>query len=373
MAFVCLVTQAPSPAYTSTNASPPTVTMYLYLLLAGENPTPPHGLSETFEFKDYAPVVFSKIRSRFDVDTADYLSSLAGNVQYTEFISNSKSGQFFFFSYDQKYMIKSQSKQESKFLRRIMPHYFQHVMHNPETYMTRFYGMHRVNLPPYAVHFVIMANVFYTKNDIHIMYDLKGSHIGRQATEAEKKREKVVLKDIDLEDPVTGNKLRVGSEYKKKMLLQLKNDVNFLAKLKIMDYSLLVGIHQHKRGNKGISKSGTADAADITRRTSIIVAPSLSHLSKGSASSEKGEKEEVSPGLKTSSSDALSAVDGGIPSIPAGEIYYIGIIDILQLYNTRKTAENFFKGFTMDRHEISAVNPIEYATRFLTFINKNSE
>ena len=46
----------------------------------------------------------------------------------------------------------------------------------------------------------------------------------------------------------------------------------------------------------------------------------------------------------------------GVPSvgIEDEEVYYIGIIDILQLYNTRKVAENFFKGFTYDRHEISA-------------------
>jgi len=46
---------------------------------------------------------------------------------YIEFNSNAKSGNFFFFSHDGKYMIKTMTKEESKFLRRILPHYYVHV------------------------------------------------------------------------------------------------------------------------------------------------------------------------------------------------------------------------------------------------------
>ncbi len=41
---------------------------------------------------------------------------------------------------------------------------------------------------------------------------------------------------------------------------------------------------------------------------------------------------------------------GGIRSSrEANEIYYIGIIDILQLYNAGKRMETFLKGFTHDK------------------------
>lgn len=46
---------------------------------------------------------------------------------------NLESGSFFFYSHDGKYMIKTQSKAESKFLRRILAHYYQHVMTQPNT------------------------------------------------------------------------------------------------------------------------------------------------------------------------------------------------------------------------------------------------
>ena len=35
---------------------------------SGERPTPPTGLKESFVFKDYAPLIFNKIRDRFNVD-----------------------------------------------------------------------------------------------------------------------------------------------------------------------------------------------------------------------------------------------------------------------------------------------------------------
>jgi 1-phosphatidylinositol-4-phosphate 5-kinase len=74
-------------------------------------------------------------------------------------------------------MIKTQSKGESKFLRRILAHYHAYVMANPYTYITRFYGMHRIKMPHIRrkIHFVVMQSVFYGENDIHEMYDLKVS------------------------------------------------------------------------------------------------------------------------------------------------------------------------------------------------------
>ena len=53
------------------------------------------------------------------------------------------------------------------------------------------------------------------------------------------------------------------------------------------------------------------------------------------------------------------------------EIYFAGIIDILQQYNHVKTVENFFKGFVHDRNEISAVPAQQYAERFVEFLDEN--
>ena len=69
---------------------------------------------------------------------------------------------------------------------------------NPNTLITRFFGMHRVK--PYKkkeYHFLIMASVFYTKAFIYKTFDLKGSKQGRAVTEKEKENPSCVYKDLD--------------------------------------------------------------------------------------------------------------------------------------------------------------------------------
>jgi 1-phosphatidylinositol-4-phosphate 5-kinase len=139
----------------------------------GSTHTPAH-LMRDFKFKDYQSIIFKNIRSLFHIDSADYLLCLCGQFQYLEFISNSKSGQFFFYTHDRKFMIKTISNEECKLMKAILPAYYQHIKNNPNTLLTRFYGMHRVK--PHKkkqVHFLIMGSVFYTTKFVHKVFDLK--------------------------------------------------------------------------------------------------------------------------------------------------------------------------------------------------------
>ena len=205
----------------------------------GPNITPSHDLVHTFKFKSYAPRIFERLRMFFNIDTDEYRHSVCGDYNFIEFISNSKSGQFFFYSHDGKYMIKTQTKDENKFMKRILPHYFKFVTENPFTTLIRIVGMHRVKMYHLRrkVHFVIMTSVFDTPSKINTIYDLKGSLIGRCATVKEKESGGV-LKDMDLGE----RKLHFGNK-KTAFMIQLQKDAKFLASLNIMDYSLLVGIH----------------------------------------------------------------------------------------------------------------------------------
>lgn len=88
----------------------------------GGSLTPPHQLSHTFKFKDYSPVAFAYLRRLAGVNEFDFLLSVCGNANFIEFISNAKSGQFFFYSSDGRFMIKTMTNAESKFLRRSKLH-----------------------------------------------------------------------------------------------------------------------------------------------------------------------------------------------------------------------------------------------------------
>ena len=126
-------------------------------------------------------------------------------------------------------------------MKQILPHYYKFVTENPHTLLCRIVGMHRVKMYHLRrqVRFVIMTSVFDTPEKIHTVYDLKGSLIGRQASPQERENGGV-LKDLDLVND--GKKLHLGSK-KAAFMAQLKRDAMFLAQLNIMDYSLLVGIH----------------------------------------------------------------------------------------------------------------------------------
>ncbi|CAI4217827.1 unnamed protein product [Parascedosporium putredinis] len=104
----------------------------------------------------------AKQKSTFDIlDPADYLMSLTGKYILSELGSPGKSGSFFYFSRDYKYIIKTIHHAEHKFLRKILKDYYQHVRENPNTLLSQFYGLHRVKMPyGKKIHFVVMNNLF---------------------------------------------------------------------------------------------------------------------------------------------------------------------------------------------------------------------
>jgi len=56
-----------------------------------------------------------------------------------------------------------------------------------------------------------------------------------------------------------------------------------------------------------------------------------------------------------------------------GKVFYMGIIDILQEYNSRKAIEASYRFFTSSRNQASCVNPRAYSERFVHFFNEYTE
>lgn len=68
---------------------------------------------------------------------------------------------------------------------------------------------------------------------------------------------------------------------------------------------------------------------------------------------------------------SYAGVEGIDNNVPVAT-YYFGIIDFLQEYNLLKKIEHQVKTKAQckDKHGISAVNPKEYAQRFVDFLEK---
>ena len=80
-------------------------------------------------------------------------------------------------------MLKTISHKDFIFFKKIMRHYYNHLLAYPHTLVTRFMGLHKIKFTKTRkterIYFVIMANVFNTSKDINVRYDLKGSTYGR--------------------------------------------------------------------------------------------------------------------------------------------------------------------------------------------------
>jgi 1-phosphatidylinositol-4-phosphate 5-kinase len=227
----------------------PTYHLYLSSHSIGNELTP--SAKYDFKFKDYAPWVFRELREDyFRIDPSDYLVSLTAKYILSELGSPGKSGSFFYFSRDYRFIIKTIHHTEHKFLRRILKDYYLHVKTNPHTLISRFYGLHRVKLPRgRKIHFVIMNNLFPPHRDIHETYDLKGSTVGREYPEAKAAgNPRAVMKDLNWLN--RKRSLELGPEKRAYLSEQIKRDSDLLKRLNVMDYSLLVGVHNMQRGNR---------------------------------------------------------------------------------------------------------------------------
>jgi 1-phosphatidylinositol-4-phosphate 5-kinase len=203
-----------------------------------------------FKFKDYSPWVFRRLRAIFGLDPADYLMSLTSKYILSELGSPGKSGSFFYFSRDYKYIIKTIHHAEHKLLRRILRDYYNHVVENPHTLISQIYGLHRVKIPyGRKIHFLVMNNLFPPHRDIHQTFDLKGSTVGRDFKEDElANNPRATLKDLNWLR--RDYHLEFDHQIKSLFVEQLHRDVALLQRLQIMDYSLLVGIHDLNKGNE---------------------------------------------------------------------------------------------------------------------------
>ncbi|GHJ84274.1 hypothetical protein NliqN6_0676 [Naganishia liquefaciens] len=339
-----------------------------------------------FKFKDYAPWIFRELREDyFHLDPADYLLSLTAKYILSELGSPGKSGSFFYFSRDYRFIIKTIHHAEHKYLRSILKDYHQHVKNNPHTLLSRFYGLHRVKLPRgRKIHFVIMNNLFPPHRDIHETYDLKGSAYGREYSEEKAKlNPKATLKDMNWLH--RGRQFELGPEKRALFSEQLRRDTEFLKTIGVMDYSLLIGIHNMERGNRD----------NIRENQLSVFHPDVGGLVRRKPSSVKGNSEAaaVRKIVKRSDPKAMSSAIQELPTIDSTDrrhflfyqdegglratdeanramdiIYYLGVIDILTPYNTVKRLEHLWRGTTIDRHMISCVPPQEYGERFLRFL-----
>lgn len=160
--------------------------------------------------------------------------------------STGKSGSFFYYSYDKKFVLKTIPSHEFEYFKFILEDYYFHMLNNESTLLQRFFGLHTMTFNDLKMHFVIMNNVFNTNIKINYKYDLKGSSFQRLSrSENDYNYEKydfnIPMKDLDIED--RKEKFSLTMYEVNSIVSEIESDTNFLASKNINDYSLLIGVH----------------------------------------------------------------------------------------------------------------------------------
>jgi 1-phosphatidylinositol-4-phosphate 5-kinase len=298
--------------------------------------------------------LFSRCRTACGIPAARYFAIMGLQDGLTEpnlnlvgsSAASGKSGAFFFLSPDQQLMAKSCTAEDWDTLLKILPDYTEYleaarskadlkansryegdgkIRGFTETLLPRFLGLYMLTLDDEKdakpkkdakpIRVLVMANIFGGSVSIDRKYDMKGSTHGRKASKKELAKRQPVFKDLDWVR--TENALGMTGSQRNALIESIDLDLRFLAEHGLMDYSLLVGVHDMSE-----DQASPYEAMNV-----ITVRDSTRHC-------------------------------------------YVGIIDVLTPYGMRKRAETCLCGKVFCGRDISCQHPDVYGRRFKNFVDQ---
>ncbi len=110
---------------------------------------------ETFFLKEYAGIIFNNIRRYLGFEKDAFISSISpqdfitelmisSQTIFEELCSTGKSGSLFYYTRDGKFIVKTIGHGEYKFLKKILPNYYQHLKQNPMSLLPKFLGCYQL-------------------------------------------------------------------------------------------------------------------------------------------------------------------------------------------------------------------------------------
>eukprot|EP00058_Branchiostoma_floridae_P005873 XP_002591361.1 hypothetical protein BRAFLDRAFT_216408 [Branchiostoma floridae] len=324
----------------------------------GSNLTPAHRCPD-FRFKTYAPMAFRFFRQLFGIQPDDFLISLCSEP-LRELSNPGASGSLFYLTADDEFIVKTVQHKEADFLQKLLPGYYMNLNQNPRTLLPKFFGLYCYQSGGKNIRLVVMNNLLPSTIRMHLRYDLKGSTYKRKASKAERQKPNPCFKDLDfMEDHTEG--ILLDSDNYTAMMKTIARDCRVLESFKIMDYSLLLGIHNLDQ----------AEREKAVRRGKMDRQKSLYRHKLTHTAMESIQGEYKAPPVEPADYHHLTENTwGGIPAKNVkGDrlLLFLGIIDILQCYKLKKKLEHRFKAFVHDGDTVSVCRPAFYASRFQNF------
>ena len=211
-----------------------------------------------------------------------------GNTKDQNTKNGGASGEFFFFTYDRRFIIKTITKKESRVFADIIDDYSRHLVNHGDSFIGRIIGLFSFDFDilEKGIQIVVMENIFkLNPKCIKRKYDLKGSTHSRKVLRTSKlnelafnvnlKRdffEKKTLKDLDF-NKIEGQ-IELTLDIQIELMKVFKRDVEFLQSKKLMDYSLLLAVVKFEDirslGDQSEADTFKFDINQLIRRKSFI-------------------------------------------------------------------------------------------------------
>ncbi|CAD8065085.1 unnamed protein product [Paramecium primaurelia] len=282
-------------------------------------------LTLPFQIQEYAPAVFQDIREKNGICHKQFQNSLRldhnqNQIKKTQ-ESLGKSGSFFFYTYDNVFVLKTITQSEIKLIYDFLEDYYKYI-NRDQTFLAKFYGLYSISIEGFSqIHLLLMENIFEKIPKERVVYDLKGSLVNRKqhvkqsqvvdlnSSFAQYLPQEGVLKDLNFIKS-TDIFIQLKQQHRDHLFNILKDDIDFLLRNNIMDYSLLIAVCNNNF--------------------------------------EKGKR------IYCNSS----------------KCFCFGLIDYTQKFTFKKKLEYFYK-FHVKRkgQQISCVDPQFYSQRFISFVN----
>ena len=345
---------------------------------------------ESYLLKEFGGVIFNNIRLYFGINKDDFIKSISpqdfitelmisSQTIFEELCSTGSSGSLLYYTRDGEFIVKTISRKEYKFLKKILGEYYFYIRDNPLSFLPKLLGCYvlkrKYKKKLTNIYFIVMTNVFATSNHIDLRFDLKGSSIGRKVLSGTDKdlqtftNGDMALKDLDFN--LLNEKIAVGQK-RDIILKQLKKDSEFLYSINSNDYSLLLGIHKIKENYRlSLIKSVTLKTEYIKKDdSSLISGISKEFISTNTIDTDSSFSSEESIVERLNKLKAIyDFEDGGILSSNKDRIYYLGIIDILTEFNKVKHLEYYYKRVRYCSNKMSCIPPIQYKERFYNYLD----
>jgi 1-phosphatidylinositol-4-phosphate 5-kinase len=211
------------------------------------------------------------------------------------------------------------------------------------------------------IRLVVMNNLLPSGVKMHLKFDLKGSTYKRKASKHEKDKKSPTYKDLDYLELLPEGLLLEPETYTA-LISTMRRDCRVLESFKIMDYSLLLGIHNLDRAAREREEEEKSANSNLEKQRSFQQKAKLVAHSSAMESIQ----------ATSDPVDIPHELQGGMPARNhKGEriLIFVGIIDILQSYRLSKKLEHTFKAIIHDGDTVSVHRPDFYAKRFMNFMS----